>query len=409
MISAITFGQKKEIKSAEKAIKSGDFTEAISILDNAQSLIANADKTLKTKYYLLKGNAYIGAAGDTNLDQLVKASESLLKAKELSPKDQEVITQLDNLRVVLVNGAVADRDGGNYASASEKLYRGYSVSTTDTIYLYFSAQNAIRAKEYDRALEHYNNLLNMGYTGIKKEYYATNKSTKVEEKFDTKDGRDQALKDGTHNVSKDKNTVSKKGEILKNMTLIYNSLGQAEKAKELIQAARAENPDDVDLMHSEANMYLEMGDIQNYKKVISQIIEKDPNNPDLYYNLGVTSKRKGELDTAMQYYDKVLEIDPNYINALINKADLYNSKTNALLDEMNELGTSSADYNKYDELQEVRIGLFKEAIPLLEKALSLSGDRADIMNILKDLYGQVGMDDKAKDMKNRISALEGGK
>jgi len=53
VVSAITFGQKKEIKSAQKAIKSAEFTEAIATLNGVEGLIPNADSNLQELYYLI--------------------------------------------------------------------------------------------------------------------------------------------------------------------------------------------------------------------------------------------------------------------------------------------------------------------------------------------------------------------
>ena len=42
-VSAIAFGQKKEIKKAEKALDAGNATEAVSYINEADSMIAGAD------------------------------------------------------------------------------------------------------------------------------------------------------------------------------------------------------------------------------------------------------------------------------------------------------------------------------------------------------------------------------
>ncbi len=409
MISAITFGQKKEIKSAEKATKSGDFTEAISILKKAETLVSSADKSVKSQYYLAKGNAYMGAAEENDLDKLKIAAESFSKAQEVDPKGKyvsELETAMDNLRVVLVNGAVVDRDKGSYKSASEKLYAGYQVSKKDTLYLYFAASNAVRAKEYDNALKYYQHLVDIEYTGIATTYFAINNETNVEREFDTKDGRNKAIKDGLYSKPRDEKSESKIGEILKNMTLIYNTTGDTEKAAGLIKKARKENPDNLALMHAEANMYYGAGDMVAYKKIISEIIEKDPENPELYFNLGVASKKNDETEAALKYYEKALELDPNYEAALINIAQIVLDKDPAMIEEMNALGTSTADYNRYDEIQEERNNMYKEALPYLEKALTLSEGKVQLIRTLRDIYSQLSMDDKAKEMKALLEKLE---
>ena len=56
-ISMAVFAQKSELKTADKAVKANDFAAAIAALDQAESLIANADQKTTAKYYYLRGKA----------------------------------------------------------------------------------------------------------------------------------------------------------------------------------------------------------------------------------------------------------------------------------------------------------------------------------------------------------------
>ena len=64
MVSAIIFGQKKEIKIAQKSINNDDFSGAISTLKVVEGLISKADSNVKEQYYLLKAEAYKGGASN---------------------------------------------------------------------------------------------------------------------------------------------------------------------------------------------------------------------------------------------------------------------------------------------------------------------------------------------------------
>ena len=54
LVSMAMFGQKDEIKTAEKAIKSNDFNAAVSAINQAESLISSADEKTKAKFYYIK-------------------------------------------------------------------------------------------------------------------------------------------------------------------------------------------------------------------------------------------------------------------------------------------------------------------------------------------------------------------
>ena len=410
MISAITFGQKKEIKTAEKAIKAGNFSEAMSVLKSAESLISNADSNLKEHYYYAKGKAYLGGAED-NFENLNIAGDSFDKVLSLNPNSKykkDVENGIQELRAALINSAIVDQKTKKNEEASNKLYRAYKINKEDTSILYYAAGNAVNAKNYNKALEYYQELIDLGYTGIKKEYYATNKESNEPKKFASKEKRNEGLKGGEYILPKDKNSESSRGDILRNMTLMYVSTGDTEKAKALMIKARQENPDDIALMKAEAEMYYKAGDMAAYKKIINEVISKDPNNPELYYNLGVASSKNGEKEEAIKYYTKALELNPDYAEALINKSQLILNKEGAIVEEMNALGTSTADYNRYDELKIVKDNLYKEVIPYLEKASELRPKNMELLRTLKNIYSNLGMDDKSKAIKAKISSLEGG-
>ena len=409
MISALTFGQKKEIKAAQKAVKSGDFSVAISTLKGAEGLISNADSSVKEQFYLVKGQAYLGDAGK-DFEKMNSAADSFEKVLSLNKNGkytEDAKTGLQEITNTLLTSAQKDQQSKNYLEGSKKIYRGYTLSKNDTIYLYYAASLAKDGLDYDNAIKYYEELIDLGFTGVKEDFYATKKGTKEESKFSTEDERNDALKTGDYVIPRSKFSKSKKGSILKNMTFIYLDKGENEKAASLMKAARKESPDDLNLMHVEAEMYYKSGDMVNYKKIINEIIKKDPNNPDLYYNLGVASAKNGEKEEALGYYTKAIELNPDYSEALINKAQLILDGESAIVDEMNALGTSNADYDRYDLLKEKKNDIYRDALPYLESALRLRPENMDIARTLKNIYDLLGMDDKGKEMKTLIDNSAG--
>lgn len=404
MVSAITFGQKKEIKSAQKAIKSGEFTEAIVTLNGVEGLIPNADSNLQELYYLVKAEAYSGGAGNDyeKMNIAADAYEKVLFLNKKSKYAAEAKLGLQEMINILLMSAQLDQTSKEYLKGSKKIYRGYRLSKKDTIYLYYAASLAKDGQDYNAAINYYEELIELGYTGIKEEFYATKKGTKEETKFGTKEERNIALKKGEYIIPRSKFTKSKKGAILKNMTFIYINEGDTEKATLLMKKAREESPDDTNLMYAEAEMYYKSGDMLNYKSVINEIIINDPKNPDLYYNLGVASAKNNEKEEALIYYTKALELNPDYTEALINKAQLILDNESAIVIEMNSLGTSNADYDKYDLLKKKKNDLYLEALPYLESASRLRPESMDIIKTLKGIYGMLGMDEKENAMKTII-------
>jgi tetratricopeptide (TPR) repeat protein len=405
-VSAISFGQKKEIKKAEKAVKSSEYSEALTYLGEAETMLGSADNDTKAQFYAIKGEALLGSAGN-DFNKLKGAADAFSTSLSLNPKiESEISEQLQNLRATLINGAIKDQNAQQYKMATDKLYTSYMVTKKDTSDLYFAAGNAVNGQDYDTAIKYYQMLLDLGYTGATNEFVATNKATGQVEAFETENIRNIAVKSGEFIKPESRVTESRKGEILRNMTLIYIERGDTEKAKALIKTARAENPDDVFLMRADADMSYKMGDNARYNELMEKIVASDPENPELYFNLGISNDQLGNQEKALEYYNKALELRPDYEAALINLAALKLSGEDKIVEEMNSLGNSAADNKKYDELKKQREQSYKEALPYLEKARAINPSNQNVLKYLMNIYSQIGEDAKYKETKAKLEALE---
>ena len=56
-LSLTVFAQKDQIKTAEKALKSGDFAAAMAAVNEAEGLIAGVDQKTTAKYYYIRAKA----------------------------------------------------------------------------------------------------------------------------------------------------------------------------------------------------------------------------------------------------------------------------------------------------------------------------------------------------------------
>jgi len=333
-ISAFSFAQKKELKAAEKAIKSSKFSDAKSALGLAEKLMSQMDDKSKAKFYLLKAKSLF-ANGNSSAADKDKALEFISKLGGSDNADAEALkTSIYNQYITKANESYEKQD---YSSASvlfEKLYR---IRSTDTIYLYYSASTAVNVKEYDRALSLYEELKDLNYTGIQKQFFATEKETGKEVVLD-KATRDLYVKAGSHVKPGERMTESKMPEIVKNRALIYIANGDNDKALAAIKDARAANPDNVDLIVNEANIYLKLKDEDKFKELIEQALLKDPENPVLHYNVGVVNMNKGDLESAQTSFEKALSLDPSSTNSALNLSNLYIEKGNVVIADMGKLG-----------------------------------------------------------------------
>ena len=402
-IGAFSFAQKKELKAVEKAIKSNNFAEAKSVLGQVESLISSADEKTKDKYYFLLGEALYanGAGSSVDFDNAIQSFD-----KAGSTYKAEINTLKSNMLNTILTKAQKALENKDFASSSKGFEHAYKLSPKDTVYLYYAASTAVNGQDFNSALSMYEELKKLGYTGKKLEYFAFNKEEGKEELFGSKQLRDISVKSGSHIKPEDRMSDSADSEIAKNIALIYMSNGDNEKAIEAMKDARAANPDDLNLLLSEANVYYKMGNMVRFKELMSEATAKDPDNPELQYNLGVISAESGEIESAKKHYQKAIQLDPKYINAQINMAALILDEEQSIVDEMNTLGSSAADDRKYDALKQKRQEVYKSAIPYLVAALETQSDNLQAAKTLMNIYSAIGDTAYFKAIKAKVDTLE---
>ncbi|MGQ7947450.1 tetratricopeptide repeat protein [Flavobacterium sp. WC2509] len=407
-LSVAGFAQKKELTAAEKALKEGKSNEAITILTGAESLIANdADKA---QFLFLKGNAYFdlikkNVDTEKNLQIAAKTYQDLIEVEKASGKikySTQAANSIFGVKGRLINSAIEDTKVNKNAEGAQKLYEAYLLEKKDTINLYYAASTYVGAKEYDKALKLYEELKKLNFSGKATYYYAVSKVNGKEDVYNTAAERDKMIKLGTHEKPRSESVPSKRGEIYKNITLIYVSKGQIDEAKKAVSEARIANPDDASLILTEANLYLETKDMVTYQKLITQVLEKNPNDVSLVFNLGVINANAKNYVDAEKYYKRAIEIDPKYVNAYINLAAMKLEDEKAIIDKMNKLGTSAEDTKKYNALKKKREDLFKSTIPYLEKAVELDPANKDVSKTLLNVYSALEMMPQYKALKAKM-------
>lgn len=399
-----SFAQKKELKMAEKAIKKNNYAEAKSALGQAEAMMASMDDKQKQMFHLLTGKALYanGAGSDEDVDMAVKSLSNLdVKNQDAAELKQAMVNSF-------ITKATADLEEKAYIKSSMNLNRAYRLSKRDTLYLYNAASLSVSAEDYDNALSYYKELKDLGFTGISTQYVATNKETNKEEDFINLLTRDLSVKAGTHIAPKEKKSESKVAEIVKNVALIYVQQGENEKALAAMKEARDQNPNDSNLIMTEANIHFKMGNQDKFKDLLEKAAIMAPDNVDLQYNLGVISMDSGDSVAAKKYYDRAIEIDPTYANAYINMAALVLGKEVKLIEEMNGLGTSSADDKRYEELTKERQNIYREAIPYLEKVLNMDEKNIQAAKTLMNIYSVIEETEKFKEMKTKVEMMESG-
>ncbi|WP_264846595.1 tetratricopeptide repeat protein [Capnocytophaga catalasegens] len=392
MLTMNAFAQKKEMKEASKAIAKGDFSQAQSLLEQAKSG-ALADPKIAPEYHFLRGQLFVGKAkkNQETFTSLGEAAKSFAESEKLSKKYSAEIAKLkeEAVNIAVTQGQEAYK-ANNYKKAAPAFEQVYRLSPKDTVFLYNAAVIAVQDKDYDTALKHYAELKKLGYDGAETNYTAKNKETGQVETFPSKQQRDLMVKSGAYITPKEEKTPSKKAEIIKNIALIYVEQGKKEEALKAFVEARKSYPKDANLVIQEAYIYLQLENKDKFKELMQEAASLEPNNADIQYNIGVINLQQNHYEDARKAFQKALSIKPDYSDAALNISTTYINEGNALVEQMNALGNTKADIQKYDELKEKKDGYFKQAASVLEDFIKKQGKNADILEQLKNIYAALG-------------------
>ena len=427
-ISAVS-AQKDELKSLKKIysrdeVSANDATEYKGVVQKLKSVaVEEVDKLYAAFYEANTPMVEIAALGQTATPQAMLAliSPSKISAYASAASDvlayeqkqgKKLLTDQINQRYqvsksLLLNYVVSLGNEQKFTDCSTVLYAMYTLDKSDPEKLYYAANYAVNAKDYDMALKYYDELKQINYSGEGMAYYATSVLNNKEEYFNSKSERDKFVSLKTYINPRDEKVPSKRGEIYRNIALILVEKGKIEEAKTAIKDARKTNPDDTSLIISEANLYLQTKDFQTYKTLVKESLANDPNNKDLIFNLGVIAYNNKDLVEAENHYKRVIEIDPSYSNAYLNMAILKLDGEKELVEKMNKLGSSDADNKKYEVLRKQREDMFKSAVPFLVKTVELKPDNVDAVRTLYNVYRTLDMESEAKTLKARLKELEG--
>ena len=394
------YSQKKELRSANKFIEKGEYTSAIDILESISDILQTADDKTKARSMFLYGMIY------TNIEDFDKAVESYQVAKDIGGSNPLLDAEIAKLENAIITSAIGDQENENFISSAKKLYGAYKINPENNqLYLYYAASSSVSAKDYDQALAYYQMLIDINYEGIETKYYITEVASGNEIEVGSESEFNLLKRTNDYSDPREEKTESKYPEIVKNVALIYNTLGEKDKALNAIKTAREANPDDVGLIITTANIYFELGDKEAFRSSMSEAIEKDPSNPVLYYNLGVVSADLGEDDAAIEYYKKSIELDPSNEDSYLNMVAVILQGEESIVDEMNSLGTSRSDNIRYDELKKIREDLYLQCVPILKDLVDLN-QNIEAVRTLMNIYGTLGDNQGYMEMKNLRDQLD---
>ena len=180
----------------------------------------------------------------------------------------------------------------------------------------------------------------------------------------------------------------------------YRKMGEVDKAKAIVAAAREKYPTDRELLLEVVNTSIEEGDAAGAEAALNSAIESDPKNKVLHYTIGtiyIDLKKYAEAEEAL---NKSLEIDPDFVEAQYQLGAHLVSWGSELKREADNI--PSVDDPKYAELTKQSKEIYKRAIIPLEKYIDKYPNETSVLQILYQIHRDLKMKEKEEEYKQRF-------
>ena len=281
----------------------------------------------------------------------------------LEDNKQEIYQRVGNVMNTYYTKGADDYNTGKFAEAAPMFKKAYDIaksmgSPDANEMLNFAATSALRAEDYNTALEYFTEVKNNGADHV---------------------------------------------EIYKHLAACYNGLGNSDQAMAMINAGLEKNPSDAGLILEKVNAYLKEGRGAEAVADLVKLQELDPENAQLLFVLGTiygdeNNKDVYDTDKARQYYEQALAINPGYYDATYNIGVLYTSMANKYIEQANEItGFSKAEQEQYNSLIEQGNELLRTGLPYLKQAYDAQPSD-DVKNVLRSIYVKLNMMEEVKEL-----------
>ncbi len=406
VLSISVVAQKKELKAAEKTFKKKEYAATLKQLEVVAPLLEGAAEKYQLQYLHLKAASIFGNGKKSENDVAAAAAFNELIAFEEKNRSNKYSKEAKSaINTIVQRTASTGSEMFNekdYKGAGEKFQMVYDLSPTDTLFLDNAALAAFYDTDYDKAIELYRTLLEIGYTGIKTQYKAESKINGEAVYFNSKKDMDKQVMMKVVIHPEVVTTESRTAGIAKNIALSYIAKGDEQGALKAIEDAKKLYPNDYTLIISEANIYYKLGDNEKFLAGLKKAIELRPDDPQLYYNIGVLTLEQGYVEEAVASFNKAIELKPDFADAYNNIGVAILDETKPIVDEMNK---NLSNFKKYDELMLKQKAVYKKALPYFEKTIEYSPENESVMRTLIGLYELLEMYDKQKATQAKLDAL----
>ena len=276
------------------------------------------------------------------------------------------------------------------------------LNFVDTTMYYNAGFMMVANKNYDKAIEHFSKLIEMGYKGIA--YEGKNAESGEYESFPNERMAKTAIERGTHTDLRQTKDLT--ADLYKLLASAYRLNEDMDNYTKTLTKARQLYPDSPELILEELQVYLNNKEYDKALVNIEKALENDPENILLLFNRAIIYYNNlNEVDKAKMYFEETLKVDPDHADANYMMGVIYIAKANEYVDKMNKLGTSASDTKKFEALKAEQKTVFKKAAPYLEKANEVNPDDRDVLTLLREVYFKTGKQQEALKINKQLESM----
>ena len=313
------------------------------------------------------GDEALIAKAPNALEIVYESLMNCMKTPEfLEDNKQDIYQRVGSVMTTYYTKGADDYNSGKFAEAAPMFKKAYDIakslgSSEANDMLNLAATSALRAEDYNTALEYFTEVKNNG---------------------------------------------TETAEVYRHLAACYNGLGNAEQAMAMIIAGLEKDPSDANLILEKVNAYLKEGKGAEAVQDLTKLLELDPENAQLLFVLGTiygdeTNEGLYDTDKARQYYEQALSIKPDYYDATYNIGVLYTTMANKYIEQANEItGFSKKEQDQYNSLIEQGNELLRTGLPYLKQAYDAQPSD-DVKNVLRSIYVKLNMMEEVKALENK--------
>ena len=415
-----------KVTSAIIALRGNELVEAKGFIDEATDIIASKNQAeikekILSKFYYNKSLIYskIAASPDAATKALDEnandvAAQSILdlikfeSAAKKQPYTDDAIQNIPNIAYNYLIEASAAYESGDYEGA----YHGYmsafqlkknellgEFSTLDTGLLFNAGIIAGQSGNVEASVDAFRSCLDLGYKGIT--HTATYTASGAPQQYPNKAAMEKDLELGlaTDPVVGDDVRPS----VYISLINAYKKLEDEAKYSEILSEARANYPENKDLLDIQLQAFLDNKDYDGALANLDEAIEKNPSKGIYHFVKGnILQTELKDLDAALSEYKRAVELDSTLSDAMYMCGLVYIDRANEITEQMNNLGLNET--RKYNTLKDKQKGVFEESLQYFEKSYEMNPSDMDIVRALMEVYRKVGDYQKSMDMKAVIEA-----